>query len=91
MSGNASPPHAYAHSYASPQPHDAVTAGLRSVVEALNSGALSEEQAVDLIKVLATAYAGELISQRIGDYLEGGLSHILGHQIEEWKAVGGRQ
>ena len=67
---------------------DVVAAGMRSVVEALNSGTLSEERAVDLINVLLAAYAGESISLHIGHYLESGLSSLLEYQAQEWEPVG---
>ena len=89
-SQHVSPSQMYSDAYTDPMLADAFAAGVRSVVKALNSGALSDEQAVDLVRVLATAYAGELISQRIGGYLESGFSRALGGQMEEWTAVGGR-
>ena len=83
--------HMYTHSLVDPYRYDAVSTGIRSVVKALNGGALSEEQAVDIIRFLATAYTSELISQRVGDYLEGGLSHVIRQHLEEWMAVGRQQ
>ena len=82
--------HVYSTPVTSPPPLDAFAVAVRSVAKALNSGALSEQQANDLFKVLATAYAGELISQRVGSYLESGLSHVLGRYIEEGSTPAGR-
>ena len=66
---------------------DVIAAGMRSVVQALNSGTLSEERAADLINVLLAAYAGESISLNVGHYLESGLSRVLEYQAQEWEPV----
>ena len=82
-SGYVAPSQSHIGPYTDSPPLDVVEAGLRSVVDAWNSGALSEEQAGDLIKVLIATYTGEVVSQHVREYLENGLSHILEHQIEE--------
>ena len=52
------------------------------------SGAISEEMSLDLIRILTTAYAGELISQRVGGYLEHGFNQALERSVEERSPVG---
>ncbi len=69
---------------------NAVVSGIKSIVDARNSGALSEEMAGDLIKVLITTYTSELISQRVGGYLEGSLTYLLEEQVERWESIGER-
>lgn len=65
------------------QPPDAIAAGMRAVVKALRSGALSEEQAADLLKVLLAASVGGLIGMYVGRYLERGFSSLLENWAQE--------
>ena len=63
--------------------HTEVSAGIRAIVNAMENGALSEEQASDLIAVLLSAYAGTVVSQQVEGYLNRGLSQILQRQMGE--------
>lgn len=86
--GSAIPFNMYTAPYVDPSPLDTVTKGIRSIVRAMASGAISEEMSIDLIRALATVYAGELISQRVGGYLEHGFTQALERSGEERNPIG---
>ena len=67
---------------------DEIAAGIRAVMKARDCGALSEEQATDILKALVTAYVSECISLQVGNYIENGLSRMLERQAEEWHTLG---
>ena len=64
--------------------------GVLAIVRSMQSGAISEEQADDLIRVLVSAYVGNLINQRVSNYLDYGLTQVLQRHIEGGNLVGER-
>ena len=83
------PYYTYAGAYP-PDVDDNVWEGIQAVVRCRNNGYISDEQAGDIIKVLAAGYIGMLIGRQVSDYLDDALSQVLQHQIEGWNAVGER-
>ena len=67
---------------------DEIAAGIRAVMKARDCGALSEEQAMDVLRVYISACFSELISRQVGSYLENGLSRMLERQAGEWHTLG---
>ena len=59
-----------------------IAAGIRAVMKARDYGALSEEQAADILKALVTAYVSERISHQLGNYIEQGFAQMLERQME---------
>ena len=79
------------HSALDTMQFDAVMDGVKAMSAAARDGAISKQQADDLIGFLVAAYASELISRQVENYLNDSLSVVCGQLLEELEHSGERE